>query len=132
MQILTEEIVHEICKLLQEDELSATEISDELDLYSISVNPIGLVSAIRNKKIWTSISDQYQFPMGAHGRKFTDKQIMQICEAIEHNPYVTTEYILSSLCIEPKNYTELIGYRNTISAIKNRRKYIYISENYNF
>ena len=132
MNILTETEVHEICRLLQEDVLSGMEIVNALKLYEKSDNPIALVSAIKNKKLWTNISDQYQIPMGVHGRVFNDNQIKEICQMLEHNPYTTSAYILYHLGIEPRNKVEHQQYKNTISMIKHRRRYLYISNNYSF
>ena len=130
MKVLTKEIVHEICSLLEEDKLSATEISAKLNLQEVSNNPISLISAIRKRKIWNNISSYYSIPLGAHNRAFNDYQIHRICAMLEHNPYTCVEFILHELGIEYDD-SNIQQYRNTVSNIKTGRRYTYISEQYN-
>lgn len=128
---LNEDVVNNICKLLEEDKLSAEEIANKLGLYSLSSNPIAIISAIKKSKLWTHISKNYNIPLGRHGRLFNDNEINIICKLIEENPDIDTKSILDYLHIE-YDKDSLCKYRNTISAIKHKRKYLYISKNYSF
>ena len=62
---------------------------------------------------------------------FSDSQIHEICKLLQENPSMPIKDILNKLNIT-YNDSNITKYRNTISAIRNKRKYIYISENYSF
>lgn len=130
--IVSEDIVHVICALLQEDKLSASEIAYVTGLDKLSNNPIALISAIKKKKLWCHISQYYVFPQGRHGRVFSDEQINSICEILQENPKISMQEIIGKLGITIEDESDYIKYRNTISAIRCHRKYTYISCNYSF
>ena len=128
---IDESMARSICHYLEEDKLSAEEISIRTGLCNISNNPIALISAIKKGKLWAHISKEYNIPLGRHGRVFSDAQIHEICKLIQTTPGISTKDILNNLNIT-YNDSDIIKYRNTISAIRNRRKYTYISEKYSF
>lgn len=123
---LYDDIVIEICELLQENKLSAYKIAEITRLNEVSSNPIAIISAIKKRRLWTNISSSYQFPEGRHDRIFNDDQIYYICSLLESNPSISSEEILSSLNIIPETNEEYRKYRNTISAIRCHRRYTYI------
>ena len=129
---LNDEIVHNICMHLEQDILSMDDIAKVTGLYEISDNPIALISAIKKKKLWTHISDQYKIPMGRHGRLFTDDQIKMICTILEKDINADATYILNILGVVPENITMYRRYSSTISAIRYHRKYVNISSSYSF
>lgn len=130
--ILSDEIVHKICRLLEEDKLSAIEIAKATGLDFISSNPIALISAIKKGKLWAHISKNYKIPQGRHGRIFNDDQINEICCILqEYGVNSSALFILDKLgiCVPKSNMRK---YNNIISAIKYKRRYTYISNNYTF
>lgn len=129
--LVDEETVHKICKLLEEDKLSAIEIAVATGLDLISSNPIALISAIKKGKLWCHISKNYKIPLGRHGRIFNDDQINEICSILEKDGINTTTIdIVNKLGIEVNGSMQ--KYNNIISAIKHKRRYTYISNNYTF
>ena len=129
--VITEDIARSICHYLQEDKLSAHEIACETGLYDISVNPIALISAIKKKKLWAHISNEYDIPLGRHGRLFNDNQINQICSIFEDDINISFHDLLNKLEINI-NDNDYHKYSNILCGIKNHRKYTYISQNYSF
>lgn len=130
--LVDENIVRQICMYLEQDILSAEEISEITGLNKISKNPISLISAIKKKIIWQHISKDYNIPQGRHGRLFTDDQIERICSMLEFDISMNAATILNTLGIVPKDTTEYHKFSSTISAIRYRRKYTNISSNYSF
>lgn len=128
--LLNEELVRSICYLLQEDKLSAHEIACETGLYQISENPIGLISAIKKKKIWSHISNEYEIPIGRHGRILNDTQINNVCKEFEYDYNIDYKILIDKLGISVDK--DFYKYEKTFNAIKQHKKYINISKNYSF
>lgn len=130
--LISEDMAREICKYLEEDKLSSNEIAKVTGLINISSNPTALISAIKKGKLWIHISNQYKFPKGRHDRLFTDEQAENICLLLQENPLITNSEIITLLNIHTLNNDDYHKYSNVISSIRSRRKYTYISCNYNF
>lgn len=128
--LLNEDIVRSICYYLQEDKLSAQEIVYETGLDSISENPIALISAIKKKKLWVHISDEYNIPLGRHGRILNDDQIKQTCQIFESDIDIDYIELANKLGLEISD--DFRKYSNIFSAIKHHRRYVNISQNYSF
>lgn len=129
--LLDENMVRKICKLLEEDKLSAAEIASSTGLDFISSNPIALISAIKKGKLWAHISKDYNFPQGRHNRVFNDDQINIICSLFEYNFDMPFNTILEKLGLNTKD-KDAAQRKRTLSNIKYKRRYTNISCNYTF
>jgi len=110
---LNEEKVHEICKLLQYDKLTHSEIAKRFD-----VKP-NTISNIQNKKSWVDISNQYDFSNRIKSNvKLTEKDIIDICELILSGK--SNKYIASLYNVSP----------NTISNLRNVNSWQNITSKY--
>ena len=111
---LTEEQVHEICKLLEEQRYFSTEIAKMFGTTH------GNIIAIRKGKVWKHISSQYNIIDEKAPRKFTKEQIHDICKLLEAGELTDKEiaiiYNTSS---------------HAISSIRKRKIHKEIGENYN-
>ena len=113
----SENVIHQICKLLEEGKMKQCEIADLLHV------PKGLVSEIKQKKSWVLISSQYNIKPPEHGKphnaKYTDKEIHQICKMLESRNY---------------SYQDIMRIMNVnkviISGIKNKGAWKHISDQY--
>jgi len=129
--LLDENMVRKICRLLEEDRLSASEISYATGLEFISSNPIALISAIKKGKLWSHISKDYKFPQGRHNRVFNDDQINKICSMFETDIDISFDLILKALGMDNMS-KDMAQFKRTLSNIKHKRRYTNISCNYTF
>ena len=81
---LTESQVREICELIQTGEYFDTEIAE---IYNVSYANI---SDIHKGKIWVRVSKDYDLT-NRKPRKFTEKDVREICELLQSGKYFTTE-----------------------------------------
>lgn len=110
---LTDEQVHEICKLLQ-DGLGYTKVADQLNI------PLHIVRDIRYKEnYYADIKSQYTFPQTSKTRVLTSGDVRQICEMLQAGK--TSKEITSELHVSDA----------TIIAIKSGKIYPEISKLYN-
>lgn len=130
--LITEDMVRQICYLLQEDKKSAEEIAIITGLNNISTNPISLISAIKKKKVWVHISKDYKFPSGRHGRLFTDEQVEEICKLIDKNPSITNKEIINYFGFDIHSCSNKYKYNNVLNSIRCGRSYSNISYKYSF
>lgn len=118
---LSDEQVHQICKLLEQD-ASSTYILNKLGL-EVNENNKKLIGGIRRGENYTYISSKYNMKQ-CKIKKFTDEQVHEICKLLEKK--VSFGEILEILGLE-NNRT----LRKNISSINTGEAYRYISCNYN-
>ena len=111
---LSDEVVHLICKLIQ-DNWRNKDIASSLNVSS------QIVANIRFGTDYQDIASEYEFRgLLPSRRKLSIDKLITVCEMLEAG----------------KNYNEIRNVTgcspNTISKIKNRKSGIYISQNYNF
>lgn len=110
---LTDEQVHEICKLLQ-DGLGYTKVADQLNI------PLHIVRDIRYKEnYYADIKSQYTFPQTSITRVLTSGDVRKICEMLQAGK--AYKEITSKLHVSDA----------TIKAIKSGKIYPEISKLYN-
>lgn len=129
--ILTNEQVHFICKCLQ-DNIPISKIIDKLGptKYKSIRN---VINGILQRKCWRHISSQYTFPLNdSDTRKFTDAEVIKICDYLELN--LNYKQILQKLGydINTIDNTTLNAYNRTISNIRRGKLYKDISQERQF
>ena len=111
---LTEEQVHEICKLLEQQKYFTTDIAKMFNTTHQTI------ISIRQGKIWSNISSQYNIVNEKAPRKFTKEQIHEICKVLEAGELMDVEIA------KIFNTT-----KTAISSIRKRKIHKEIGENYN-
>jgi len=117
--IYSNEQVHQVCKLLEENKLKLDEIAKQTGTSK------SLVAGIKGKRIWTEISSGYNIPIPdrCHHRsiaKYSDEIIHQVCKLLESKEY-------SMVDISKKTGVDY----STVSNIKYKHVYMAISNQYN-
>ena len=126
---LTEDKIHEVCKLLEDRSIPLTKVSELTGVqYTI-------VQAIQNKRVHIDISDQYDIQSRKVGSNFTIEQVHQLCQYYQDHPLYpgTTldEYCATALAavgIDNPGYR----YNRTAKKIYKKETYDYVSKEYNF
>lgn len=127
--IYNDEIIHNICRLLEDESISLPDISRILNV------PLSLVMAIQRKDTHTKISDNYNIQKRKLNSTFTVEQIKEICSWFCNNIRIEHESINNycSRCLISLNYnnytTSMI---KTVEGIYTRNLYIHISKDYDF
>ena len=126
---LDENLVHIICKMLENPNITIAEISSKFNI------PYGTIQGIQNKRSWTNISDQYNIQRRKINNNLSIDQVHLLCkyfQDVEKPDHITVEQHCRDglICIGIENPTTL----QVRSAKKIRRKetYSYISKDYNF
>ena len=113
---ITEEKVHEICKLLQ-DGLRDCDIIKQAGVTQ------SIVHTIRRRENWTRISENYSFPRTSRRRSISDETARWVCRCLEDG--LTPSKILKiATC---KKLT-----RGIIKTIQRRNGYHHITCDYSF
>lgn len=107
--------IHTVCKLLEDPNKSYEEIAKET---GVSYH---VISKIHSKKLWADISKEYDIPERARiSRKYSRDYLENICRMLSNN-------------IKPVEiHTSTKIPWSTLSNIRNRKRYKYISNNYTF
>lgn len=117
----TEDQIHQVCQLLEENKLTNVEISLETGVSE------SIVSKVKIKNCWTHISDEYDIPdpisnpKGSDhpASKYTNDQIHQVCKLLEEGKNTKV------------NIAKITGVGNdTISMILHRKGWTNISSDY--
>lgn len=111
--IHSDELIHEICRLLQEGRRQI-DIARKMNVEN------HLVGCIRQNKSWCHISDLYVFPKTPKNRKLSDQTAEWVCRKIAEG-------------CGPKEIEELSNGKvsaNMVSEIKNKKTYRDISDKY--
>lgn len=129
--ILSNLQVHEICKLLEDENILYKDICKQLKI-DTTHNNLSIISDIKNKKVWTHISSLYNISNkrknlgeAQYNSKLTEIQVHQICKLLQENKYSYKE-ICNIINIEPTHNNT-----NTITEIKMGRSWRHISKEYN-
>lgn len=125
---VSDEQVHEICKLLEERKLTLNQIAEK------TKTSYGIVASIERKAVHTEISDKYNFGRRKIANNLTIDQVNAICKYFESNPKPDNLYFkdyfkeaLKSLEIDINTLTV-----RSVQKIFNKETYKYVSKNYNF
>ena len=116
-KINSNENIHLVCKLLEENKKSVNEISK---ITGVSTD---LIYGIRTKGLWHDISKNYNIPEVQYkkSRAYSEDDIIPVCEYLEEGN------------LSVSKISELTGVKKgTIRDILNRRRWVEISSNYNF
>ena len=119
--VYTEKQIRIICEGLQSGK-SYGDIAREAGL-PIEHKTIGLISDIKNKISWRSISDEYSFIEKRSNRLFTDDQIHEICKLLKEE--YSYDEIIQIMNLDPSK-----NYYNVFNSIKWKRRYTNISDLY--
>ena len=128
---LNDEQVRLICSLLSQN-VPINKIAVTLQNEVNSNNIVGLINAIKKRRVWTHISKDYNFNPPGIKYTLTEDQIHQICkiasESGERSPSV-----LLNMVYDTSNLTEreLLNMRYTVSNILNGKRHRRISSQYN-
>lgn len=130
--ILTNELVNEICKLLQSG-LDYNEIVNTLNLNNIN-NIHEIMHDIKCGKSWKFISDMYNIPKYkiVNNRMLSKEQVNAICIALDADINISNTNLFNIAGIDvstPEKYNKM---RHCIESIKQGKAYRDISDNYNF
>ena len=106
---LSDDIVHQICKLLADGE-TPKKVSEILGIN------ISKIHAIKSRSGYNDISSQYEFPRLTN--IITDEQIKIVCEGLQNNWRLKDIIKLSGMS------------KRTIYRIRDRERYTDISKNY--
>jgi len=113
------DIIHEICKLLEEGKLQQKEIAEILNV------PKGIISEIKCKRIWLSVSCQYNIDLPNtrgethHNAIYTEDQICKVCQMLQDRKYSYKEIM------------KITGVsKSLIANIKNKHSWKCISDLY--
>lgn len=124
---LTEPQVHLICKTLVDNNFSINNTKKHLQSIGIEL-PSYIIGGIKLKKTWTHISDEYFTLEDANikNTKFmTEDDVRLICKTL-----VDTNFSQAKTEAFIKNNTSLQISKNTIDAIKNKKRHVNISDEY--
>ena len=110
---LTNQEVHTICKMLQNSYMT-----DEIKKVVPQANP-KLIYKIKNKQIYTRISNQYNIPAPKETKKSNNELAEEVCKLLEKGERIV------DIC------KELNVGRYFVNDIKSGRNYREISKNYN-
>lgn len=114
--ILTNDQVHEICKLIQDNIMSQNDIARK---YKVMPH---VIHEIRLKHNWNEITKYYDFSKYSYGNNFLkDDKVKEICYLIESNKYTLMEISKKSK----------VTY-STILDIYHKKRYKRLSDNYDF
>lgn len=126
---ITDEQIHNVCRLLEEAELTLPAIAEKVGTtYSI-------VAAIQRRAVHTQISDQYHFTGRKKVSNLTTDQVNKICQYFEkYKPkpedWTYEQYFIDALKTIGAEVTTLTV--RTVQKIYWKETYWYISKNYNF
>ncbi len=128
--LYSEEIIHKICKCL-EKESTYDEICEKFPEYNHNKLK-NLIYNLISKNVYTYISDQYSLirPKSKTDPIFTDEQVHYICKLLKMNisySDIVTNLNIDYDSLDKKRKRHILQY---ISDIKNKRKYIHISNIY--
>lgn len=82
---LSNDQIREICKMLEEHKYSDIEIGRKFNVTCVNIR------MIRNRKIHTDISKDYNFDSNYVPKKFTKDKIREICEVMQTGQYYDSE-----------------------------------------
>lgn len=132
--LLTNEQVHMICRMLCEvkpyrDILIAIGIDVDSMTKKEYHNYECLINNIKHKKAWTFISKDYNIPVNAVSKqRLSESEVRLICEYMVNN--LSYDEILCKLNYDKLDKKDKRNIKNILSAIKNKRAYAYISDEY--
>lgn len=129
--ILNEDQVHQICKLMS----TGMRYSDILLSLNIPVNSnmLDILTKIRTKHIWESISNNYSIPEPEYRTKqvvYSDEQLHDICRMISSGCSNRDIAIYLAINVKDKKYMD--KFYKFIGRIRKRETYTYISKDYNW
>ena len=107
---ISDEIAHEICKLMAEGKSNA-------EIRQITGQPASIISNIRRKKTHRNVSDLYDYKTNLY--KIDKEEVIRICELLQEGKRVIDISKITGVSPE------------TISAINRGKSYTYISKDYN-
>lgn len=128
---LTNDQIRLICSKISKGE-SPKQISNEMDIKDCNIDKI--VMNIINGHSWKHISKDYDFSnMYRITFMFTENQVHLICKYLEMNgENIKTKEILNYLGIIPKSNEEFKKYSTALTAIRKKKNYKNICNQYNY
>ena len=131
---LTEELVHNICQLLQDTQckIQYSEILGMVGLEPSEQN-LYIIQKIRAGRLWKHISCNYNIPKPEHRCKsahHTYEQIESICKCIQNG--MTNREIASLMGIDLSNRYEVDKFWHFVTRIRKRETYTNISSKYDW
>lgn len=127
---LKAEQVEKICSLMEKGDLSYGQILTECGLEANKKN-LDIVTKIRSKKLWRSISYKYNIPEKESRKKailYTDEQIHLICKMIQDG--CSSKEIYTVLGVDRSTKNESDKFYKFIMRIRRRQTYTHISKDY--
>ena len=127
--VFTEPIVHKICELMEKN-ISYPEILEMLNL-PVEKNYLDIITKIRSKKLWYSISKNYNIPPKEYRSEaisYTTDQIEHICQLISNGEPVAN--IAKILDIPYVTMKEKDKFMHFIRRIKTKQTFTDISSKY--
>ena len=127
---ITEADVHQICKLIQDTDYSARQISE---MIGGNCTP-DIVSGIMKGSTWKKISKDYKFRPRKPSQVMTENDAHVFCKYFEAHPRmpgVTIGQYCEQACID-LGYTPLYRLVNSLTTIYCKRNWKHIVEQYNF
>ena len=117
VHIYSNKQIHEVCKLLEENELSLKEIAEKTKV------PYAVINLLRNKKSsYFNIKSNYKIDNfnNFKNRKYSMKQIQKVCQLLE-------------LKYSDKDISEITKVNQSmVKAIRLRKRWIHVGKEYNF
>lgn len=128
---LTNYIVHEICKLMEQN-MQYSKILVMVGLETSKQN-LDILTKIRTGKLWSHISNDYDIPETEYRTPmiiYSDERINNMCQLLELGK--STREIAEILDIDISNKNKIDKFWHFIRRLKNRISFTEISKHYNF
>lgn len=94
---LSNEQVHQICDMLSKGYM-IKEIAQIMQSQGVnSDNIVGLINAIKKRRVWTHISKYYDFPEPSINYKLTNSQIHEICRIAKATSNYSPSFLLDQV-----------------------------------
>lgn len=129
--ILTDDQVHEICKLMCEN-ISYSEILCRVGI-PVQENFLKILSQIRGKRLWKWISDLYPIPEPEFRSpmiQYDDESIHEVCRMISNGNSITDIGLFLGVDLQDKKSYD--RFYKFLSRLKKRKSYDYITKYYNW
>lgn len=131
--IFTDEQVHRVCKCMELG-YTSQQISQEVFGRQLDQQLTTLYVNIFSGKFWSHISSLYNIKNYRKDNIFSEVEIHNICKMLSDNNEIDERSILANLGFDPYNMEreEYLKYYRVINAIRNRKRFNKISNQYKF